>query len=98
MAEILNFPDRPERTWKHIAEQLRKGSFERTGSKRVADAVAIRCGDILERCVPVTIVKDANSPEERERQLIEYIHQLAGALIGEVGLMAEEIELQKQSP
>lgn len=95
MAEIYVFPERSERTWLPVAEALRSGSLKRTGSKLISDAVEARCRDVFERCVPMAIIKDATTPGEREQQLIDYIHNLAGALIGEIGLMAEEIELLK---
>ncbi len=94
---IISFPDRPERTWKYITDPLRDAVIKRTWSAHIADAVVGRAKDVLDRCVPLAVIKDAVTPEERERQAIDYIHNLLGKLIGEIGLLAEEIELLKQA-
>jgi hypothetical protein len=90
-AEIHQLPSRPDREWRHIADHLRAGVLQRTGSSEIADAVVERCKEIVERVVPQPWQFNEAPPDDVMHTLL----LIVGGFIGEVGLLVEEIELMK---
>jgi hypothetical protein len=90
-AEIHQLPSRPDREWRHIAEALRSGVMQRTGSAEIADAVVARCKRAFDVIVPHPFSFNEEPPED----VMHVIEVIVGGFIGEVGLLAEEIELMK---
>lgn len=91
-AEIHHLPNRPDREWRHIAEALRSGVMQRTGSTEIADAVVARCKMVFDVIVPQPLPFSEKPPED----VMDLLHVVVGGFIGEVGLLVEEIELLKQ--
>lgn len=90
-AEIHHLPNRPDREWRHIAEALRSGIMQRTGSPEIADAVVARCKMVFDVIVPQPLPFNKRPPED----VMDFLHVVVGGFIGEVGLLVEEIELLK---
>lgn len=90
-AEIHHLPNRPDREWRHIAEALRSGIMQRTGSTEIADAVAARCKVVYDLTIPQPLPFSERPPED----VMDFLHVVVGGFMGQVGLLVEEIELMK---
>lgn len=89
---VVPFPGSNDRAWRHVADQVRPLILARTGSPSIADAVEARCRESFGNCVPEILIRAGDTRED----ISDTMHQMIGKFVGELCLLAEELELEKR--
>lgn len=96
MTNVYQLPTGHERNWNYVAKVLHDGTLQRTGSEEIAAAVVARCKDAFLTIAPESIHLTADSLNGLTAQFGEHLNVIVGKFMAELGLLAEELELEKR--